>query len=629
MMRFLVLTSLVLTAVARAQLTYPVNPRPPSYPPSALPQSIQSIFPPDYDQDAAAWNGPLVSITEDPSIYRTFAAGSLAAVNREVKPGAVLIGVEFSMRTTPTGMQITSLQATYQTIASRITGALWGTPQGPRTQIMARPGYAVRSVRCGANNPLNGIQVVFSKIKPDGSLDQVDTYTSALYGTAGRNLDGGGMPFCGIGVNAAQTVNGLSLLVAQSLVQGLQPSLAPVQRNQVAAAIPGIAIQSPSVPATSAPVIPGLSPAGTSAAPPTATTPTIPGSTASTTPASPTAPPATATTLFPTVPPTVPSSTPDDPADLQRAADLVRDASENLVFVETGDGKGSGFVCKLNGKNALITNQHVVLGNPNARFTTLGQTVLKPGAARAATGHDLLAYDSPGAFSAFEAETDVLHNVSVGDAVVVLGNTEGASVIKPLHGKILGIGTNLIEISNEFMPGNSGSPIVHLKSGKVIGVATYAIIRKVDSLTGSGQGSVRRFGYRLDSVQQWQPVDWPTYQAEANAVSKAAAFSGAIIKLLTDCRKGRVSAAQHSDTRLKAAIAELEPLYTRAGVSLTDRKRFAANFLSVLRNSVQRDVEDLKARLRYDYFQREIAEEGKFRAEIYKGLGEALKVVDR
>ena len=58
MMRFLVLTSLFLAASAQAQLSYPVNPRPPvGNVPTQTPHAR------DYDQDAATWNGPLVAVT--------------------------------------------------------------------------------------------------------------------------------------------------------------------------------------------------------------------------------------------------------------------------------------------------------------------------------------------------------------------------------------------------------------------------------------------------------------------------------------------------------------------------------------------------------------------------------------
>ena len=57
-------------------------------------------------------------------------------------------------------------------------------------------------------------------------------------------------------------------------------------------------------------------------------------------------------------------------------------------------------------------------------------------------------------------------------------------------------------------PGNSGGPIIHLRSGKVIGVATYATCS--DKL--SGEKAARRFGYRLDTVALWQHIDYKQFQ---------------------------------------------------------------------------------------------------------------------
>ena len=207
----------------------------------------------------------------------------------------------------------------------------------------------------------------------------------------------------------------------------------------------------------------------------------------------------------------------------------------------------------------------------------------------------------------------------------MLGNTEGAGVIKPLAGKLVAVGPNLIEISSEFLPGNSGSPIIHLRSGKVIGIATFATIRKVNSLTGEASSSVRRFGYRLDTVQKWQPVNWQIYGAEAAAAKKASQFSESIIRLLVDLRNRSFNPAHHPEPRLRPALRELGALTPQSNLTAIDRTRAAHNFIRELRNVVQRDVEDLRNRVQYDFFQREVAEESKFRAEIFTGLTEAMK----
>jgi hypothetical protein len=72
-------------------------------------------------------------------------------------------------------------------------------------------------------------------------------------------------------------------------------------------------------------------------------------------------------------------------------------------------------------------------------------------------------------------------------------------------------------------------------------------------------------------------------------------------------------------------VREIELLYSQSGRTMVDRKHIVQNFLGEVRNVVQRDIDDLRPRLRYDYFQRELADEGKFRSALYDGLGEAIR----
>src|SRR5204863_3580947 len=141
--------------------------------------------------------------------------------------------------------------------------------------------------------------------------------------------------------------------------------------------------------------------------------------------------------------------------------------------------------------------------------------------------------------------------------VVVLGNAEGAGVINPIKGRIVGLGPNLVEVDAPFQPGNSGSPIIHLKTGKVIGVATYLTIRKYDSATKEAikEPIVRRFGYRLDSVKQWQPVNWQTFYAQATEMETIEKLTNDLVAFLQDLGKdGRVSRGAHTNPVIKNRI---------------------------------------------------------------------------
>ena len=72
---------------------------------------------------------------------------------------------------------------------------------------------------------------------------------------------------------------------------------------------------------------------------------------------------------------------------------------------------------------------------------------------------------------------DVSTSASTDDPVVTPGNSEGGEVILNTEGKVLGIGPEHIEISNPVYHGNSGGPVIHTKTGKVLGVVTQATNR--------------------------------------------------------------------------------------------------------------------------------------------------------
>ena len=83
--------------------------------------------------------------------------------------------------------------------------------------------------------------------------------------------------------------------------------------------------------------------------------------------------------------------------------------------------------------------------------------------------------------------------------------------------------------------------------------------------------------------------------------------------------------------RTWAPLATISPALPRA-VMVAEDARFCTHRgvdFGELRNATHRDVDDLRARLRYDFFQRELAEEAKFRTDLYKGLGDAMKSLRR
>ena len=304
-------------------------------------------------------------------------------------------------------------------------------------------------------------------------------------------------------------------------------------------------------------------------------------------------------------------------------SELVAKFRDSLVFV-TGEGAGSGFIADMGGRTFLITNAHVAAGVRDATFTTLQGTKVQPGRSSVAVAHDIFAMEAPAGGKPLEVMREVETNALIRDEVVVLGNTEGGGVITALPGEIVGLGPNLVEVSAPFLPGNSGSPIIHLKSGKVIGVATYLSVRKYDPATIRPDSVTRGFGYRVDSVKTWQPVNWASFQTQAREMEAVEQLTGDLVTFLKDLfRTGRVTAGLHTNPAIRSRVDAWMQVKSKQ-LSPKDRAAADQNFLGFLKVASQGDIENARHHLTYDYYQRQLAEQQRERAQISEAFSRVI-----
>ncbi len=301
-------------------------------------------------------------------------------------------------------------------------------------------------------------------------------------------------------------------------------------------------------------------------------------------------------------------------------AELVRDYREGLIFVEGKTGQGSGFIVEQKGQKYLFTNAHVMAGVRGPNFNLLDRTPVRVGSAQAAVGHDIVALSVLSGGKALPSVESVDQEASIGDPVVVLGNAEGAGVVNLLQGSIVGIGPNLIEVDAPFVPGNSGSPIIHLRTGKVLGIATYMTVRRV----GAREERVRRFGYRLDSVQQWQNVSWARFYAEADTVDKIEKTTAEFVSLLEDISKNGRPTRAYSSPSIRSAVEGFTNSL-KLGVGRSDAASYADRLLSSLRAASIRDLREAQTFVGYDFFKRRLETEALERDEITKVFDQASK----
>jgi len=301
-------------------------------------------------------------------------------------------------------------------------------------------------------------------------------------------------------------------------------------------------------------------------------------------------------------------------------ANLVKEHRNSLVFVEGKSGQGSGFIADIKGKKFLLTNIHVLAGVRPPQFTLLDRTPVNVGPAAAAVGHDIAALEVLSGGSALPTVESVESETSIGDAVVVLGNAEGAGVVNLLQGNIVGIGPNLVEVDAPFVPGNSGSPIIHVPSGKVIGIATYLTVKQL----GPREQKVRRFGYRIDSVQKWQPIDWTRFYAESDMITRIEKTSSELVALLDDLGKNGQLTRTYSSPSIRNALDNLAKV-KRQNSSRAEADRAVENMLNSLRSASLSDVKEARQRIGYDFFLRQLENEERERGEISKVFDQAIK----
>jgi hypothetical protein len=313
----------------------------------------------------------------------------------------------------------------------------------------------------------------------------------------------------------------------------------------------------------------------------------------------------------------------------KETAQTVSDYHDALLMVEGQTGAGSGFLCKLGGQTVAITNAHVVGGNPGFKITDLKSAVLSVAGGAVSVDHDIVKLQVASTAKCFEVMDNLDVAVKIGDSVTVLGNAEGARVVKPVEGKVVGIGPNLVEVDAPFVPGNSGSPIVHQATGKVLGVATYLIEKKVKEGGSSVVVETRRFGYRLDSVKSWEPINWQRFYAQAAQVKKIDALSDDFIQLYKDFdKKAALDTLSYQSPALQRAfetfLATLKE-HEHSKISQADRQQLVLRFLGDLRSASHSDILEFDSRNAYDYFRREVQKQTQFRDSIYNDLTRAIE----
>lgn len=264
-----------------------------------------------------------------------------------------------------------------------------------------------------------------------------------------------------------------------------------------------------------------------------------------------------------------------------------------------GDGtaSGTGFFAKIKDSVFLVTNMHVMCGLETFQARTMEGTLVPVSSVYGAYGADIALLkltEEPKAYFDTEISVDTVHRA--GDAILVPGNSQGEGTIMQTEGRIVAIGPARIEHNAPTFHGNSGSPILSEDSWKVLGVDTLSItvdssdyfdLASLKNPASQIKSKVRLFGYRLDSVAQWDPIDWRRFSQQAKNLEEAEKLVTAIQAVFS----GDVREWQRHP-RTNAIMRELEDLVRKPRVSETDITNKIDNITVNFRNAVKKVEQD-------------------------------------
>lgn len=248
---------------------------------------------------------------------------------------------------------------------------------------------------------------------------------------------------------------------------------------------------------------------------------------------------------------------------------LTEEQLAGVVLIEGDKGVATGFLAKVHGVLCVVTNQHVLGNNEKVTVKDMEGQVVAVQSILGAVGADiaLLRVANPSKVSnPLDLADDVLKSTKIGDTVMVVGNRLGGGVATLTSGQIKGIGPARVELDADFQHGNSGSPIFDLYSKQVVGVAAYTETNTAETVVVTrGRKSTdlvpetRWFGFRLDTVKEWQEIDWNKWRAQSRRIEDFRDASHALFAMLD----GQFNDAKNLSPRLGAVIAPCEAAMAR------------------------------------------------------------------
>ena len=210
----------------------------------------------------------------------------------------------------------------------------------------------------------------------------------------------------------------------------------------------------------------------------------------------------------------------------------VNPSLENDLSTDSLGGSGTGFLCKLNGVNFLVTNIHVIESAnsiSDISVRTRDNVAVELTNGFVAQDRDLCIFkleENPNL--KYLTISKSVSSLQLNAPIHLLGYPLGGGILRKADGTLDGTGSSLIELNCSAFAGNSGGPVFDSVTNEIIGVLTSVEIVSKDKftelarkkLTNPIDDDLRTYATRLDTVPQssWEPLVWHIWRDEKERI---------------------------------------------------------------------------------------------------------------
>lgn len=187
-----------------------------------------------------------------------------------------------------------------------------------------------------------------------------------------------------------------------------------------------------------------------------------------------------------------------------------------IIVGTSGDSQTNvpGFACKFKNREYIATSLHVMEDASAITVASLSGNAIGISDQMIVTEEaDICLLGIKGSFAdmgivPFEFMDDLPKGSKSGDEVICLGIDFSDVVITTTKGKIMTLGESSVQTDATAANGNSGGPMIHRESGKVIGLLAQAA-----ETTSSG--------HRFDGVKKWKSMTFTDFKKSSSLIASA------------------------------------------------------------------------------------------------------------